>query len=870
MPEGTQHQSPAPGCDQIDAPASLPEAPVAPPPAVENAGEERVGQRLSAWRITARIGSGGMGHVFAAERADGAFTATVAVKVLMRGLASDIVLHRFHLEQQALARLNHPHIARLLDAGLTPDGLPYFVMELVDGVPIDVFCAPLSLERRLGVFLELADAVTYAHRNLLLHRDLKPSNVLVTREGSVKLLDFGIAKVLEANADESQTQRGQGPYTPLYASPEQIRGEPVGTSADVYSLGVLLYELLTGQRPYGRAATTAYSTVQAALTEEPAQPSALAGKPANKKLRGDLDKILLMALRKDPARRYQSVDQLSGDLRRHLEGRPVTARPDTFRYRAGKFVQRNRMASIAFLLVTLAIAAGMTATLHQTRVAERQRALAERRFNEVRRLAHSVVFEYHDAIENLPGSTRVREMLVKDALAYLDRLSQDAGGDRSVERELAEAYVKVGDVQGRAHTANLGDTAGALLSYQKATALLQSLQQSDPGDAAARESLRDALQKIGTLYARRTQQWLQGRDYSLRAIAVGEALVAKDPSNPKYQRDLARVYVYAGDAMLFFGGYAEEVRLDRKALKILEALAEKDLTNELRRHLALCLQRLGTTLEYWGESLQEQHKDTSEIDAKYREAIASHLKVLELVESLLKDEPQNAAFVRYLGSANMNVGGALSRAGDGKAGLPYLQKAFAIMTAIAARDRANLEARLDVAEAEEYLGIGHEAAGDPSAALQHYRQCLTLLESGTHADRMNVELQRQAIRVRKAVGDLSLKTGDLPAALRSYAEALRLAEGLHSDASPDLRLFALGEAHAQLGRYHAALASAQPAPRARKASWQEARTHFQASLSVYRDAQERKLLNAALAYKPELIARELSRCEAALLEADAP
>ncbi len=243
----------------------------------------REGQLLGHWRVVMRLGTGGMGHVWLAERADGAYAGQAAIKVLKRGMDTVTVLERFAQEQQALARMAHPHIAHLLDAGQTDDGLPYFVMERVVGQPIDSACAGLPLAARLDLFLQLADAVAHAHRKLLVHRNLKPSNVLVTAEQQVKLLDFGIAKALDPMDDPMEapldgggiTLAGERPFTPLYASPEQIRGEAVGTATDIYSLGVLLYVMLTGVRPYGRQATSAREAARSVLEEQPSRPSAL-------------------------------------------------------------------------------------------------------------------------------------------------------------------------------------------------------------------------------------------------------------------------------------------------------------------------------------------------------------------------------------------------------------------------------------------------------------------------------------------------------------------------------------------------------------------------------------------------------------------
>src|SRR5213080_3410689 len=443
----------------------------------DNGSTLQAAELIGSYRIVRELGRGGMGAVYLAERADEQYKKRVAIKLIKRGMDTDAVLRHFRNERQILANFDHPNIARLFDGATTDDGLPYFVMEYIEGLPINEYCAAhkISLIERLKLFREVCAAVSYAHRHTVIHRDIKMSNILVTSEGIPKLLDFGIAKILTpgAGAEALMTMTSLRPMTPEYASPEQVRGEPVTTASDVYSLGVVLYELLTGRSPY-RLTTHSPREVERAITEqEPMRPSTATGLHRNqhselsnrKLLRGDLDNILLMALRKEPARRYQTVDQFAEDIRRHLESRPVRARKDTIGYRARKFVRRNKVAVAASLLILVSLIGGLIATAWQAHRATVQKALAERRVNDVRQLAHSVLFDYHDAIKNLPGATRVRERLVKDALNYLDSLAGEATGDPALQRELAAAYERVGDVRGEAFGASLGDRAGATDSY---------------------------------------------------------------------------------------------------------------------------------------------------------------------------------------------------------------------------------------------------------------------------------------------------------------------------------------------------------------------------------------------------------------------
>ena len=334
------------------------------------------GAQIGPFRIVSEIGSGGMGIVYLAERSDPTLRQQVALKVMRRGLERGRGLRqRFLEERQILASLHHPHIATLFDGGVSAEGEPWLAMEYIEGVPLDRFAREraLSVAQRLQLSLDVCDAVQYAHQHLVVHRDLKPSNILVTPEGTVKLLDFGIARLLDsadaagADARATLTRAGTQPFTPEYASPEQVFGEPISTSSDVYALGIVLYELLTGDRPIRFAERPVVEWGTIVRDAVPAPPSSVSGAPRS--LRGDLDTIVLKAIRQEPSRRYASAEQLADDIRRHLAGLPVRARADSWSYRAGKFVRRHRLALAASIALTVAVLGGAAATARQARVA---------------------------------------------------------------------------------------------------------------------------------------------------------------------------------------------------------------------------------------------------------------------------------------------------------------------------------------------------------------------------------------------------------------------------------------------------------------------------------------------------------------------
>ncbi len=505
--------------DQFDT-AVLPGAALWASPA------EKPPTQIGPYTILREIGRGGMGVVYLADRADGEYRKRVAIKLITGARREPNLEQRFRRERQILAQLEHPNIARLLDGGATESGQPYFVMEYIEGPPLIAWCDDhhLDVDARLQLFLFVCDAVSYAHRSLIVHRDLKPGNILVTPTGDPKLLDFGLARVVQSDVDSGSdaeiTQAGPTPMTVAYASPEQIRGERQTVASDVYSLGVILYELLTAHRPYRAENASFAEIVRITCEREPTPPSQfLPG------LSGDLETILLKALAKDPHLRYPSVDEFAADLRRHLDGQPIHARPATFAYRAGKFVRRHRIAVPA-----AALAAALILSFAGLSWFEALRA--QRRFNDVEKLAHSVMFEFNDAIEKLPGSTAARELLVSRALEYLENLSRESAGDPRLAREIALGYARIGDVQGSLGMSNLGKTSAALESYRKAEQILARLRARAPSD----ESLRMDYLRIANGLARAygaAGDSNQARLLSAKNLALAESAARARPSDPR-------------------------------------------------------------------------------------------------------------------------------------------------------------------------------------------------------------------------------------------------------------------------------------------------------------------------------------------------
>jgi eukaryotic-like serine/threonine-protein kinase len=442
-------------------------------------GEGLEGKEFGRYKIVREIGRGGMGTVYLAQRDEAEYRRTAAVKVVRGGLETEEIARRFRSERQILAALDHPNIARLLDGGTTDDGLPYLVMEYVEGTPITEYCDQrrLSTNERLELFRTVCAAVQHAHQNLVVHRDLKPSNILITTGGVPKLLDFGIAKVLHPGPSATPLDRTRTELrmlTPEYASPEQVRGEAVTTVSDVYSLGVILYELLSGHRPYRTAGTSPHELNRIVCEQEPAKPSTIVNSvevtasdrarprasitpesvsrvrdtepdKLRRRLLGDLDNIVLTALRKEPQRRYASAAQFSEDIRRHLEGLPVLAHKDTFGYRAGKFVRRNKIAVGAAALLALSLVGGLAFSTWQYRNARRERARAEA----VNQFLQTMLATGNPAVNQ--AGTRGRETTINDVLDIASRRleSEDLSNQPEVKAELQWVIGASYQTQGR-------------------------------------------------------------------------------------------------------------------------------------------------------------------------------------------------------------------------------------------------------------------------------------------------------------------------------------------------------------------------------------------------------------------------------------
>ncbi len=807
----------------------------------QTAGESyKQGDRLGPYRILRKIGEGGMGEVWEAEQRE-PVRRRVALKVIKRGMDTREVIARFETERQALALMSHRSIARVYDAGSTPSGRPYFAMEYVEGIPITDYCDRhrLSARDRLELLLEVCSAVQHAHQKGIIHRDLKPSNLLVKVEEGVavpKVIDFGVAKATAQRLTEKTlfTQLGQWVGTPEYMSPEQadLTGLDVDTRTDVYALGVVLYELLVGAKPFDPETLrrAGFDEVRRVIREEdPPRPSTrlsslgdgstLAARnrrvdaaTLRRDLEGDLDSITMKALEKDRTLRYGSPVELAADVERYLNHEPVLASPPGVVYRVRKFARRHRLLVTAAALVTTALVVGAVATLWQAQIANRERAKAERRFNELRSLANSFIFEVYDGIEDLPGATPVREVVVRRALEYLDNLAVEAQGDRELQKELAAAYTRVGAVQGTPSQANLGDYGGAQKSFEKAVRILTELQASDPADIESRQELARAHMRLAELLEAVASTAEAASSYEAARALVEKA--AKHPSAPaELKHTLTVANSRIADIRRRQGRYPEALALQREILAMeQEALSREPTGIETRRDVAISRLAIAYGLEMVGD---------------HAEAVEQLRPALPLMESLVADNPTHAPLRRELTVVQRELAWQLAATGESKEALELMDRAISTVAELQEIDPRNQLLKGD--QGVNYTARGRILArrGRALEALTEFDKALTVEATLAPEFRESGEVRRYVVKIHRSRGDALADLGRLEAAVGSYLEAVALGEqALAEDSSrAELRMdmaatyLGMSRARVRLGNCD----EAGPALERGRELWQELR-----------------------------------------------
>ena len=777
-----------------------------------------MGARIGPFDIIAPLGHGGMGEVWLARQSDGRIERNVALKLPALNQQGQVWRERFRRERDILAKLEHPHIARLYDAGITETGQPWLAMEFVEGLSLSEHVAARSpsIAERLVLFRQVLAAVAHAHRRLVVHRDLKPPNILIDTSGQVKLLDFGIAKLVDevegAGTSGDLTRLGGRVMTLRYAAPEQVAAGDITTATDIYALGVILHELLTGLSPY-RAVREGRALTDVMLLQEPTVvPSTLVAKQQARLLAGDLDAIVLKAMRRDPAARYASVELFDGDILAHLEKRPVTARAGTWRYLAGRFVLRHKLPLATAAAIVVTLLAGLVMAERERNVAVAEKARAERHLASVRKLANTFIFDVHAKIENLPGSLDARELIIKTSLEYLDALSGEAARDPGLTYSIAAGYRDIGNIQGQPGRASKGDLAAAIRNFEKSKRLFVELERSNPTDIATAREHRKLSNSLTLAYAAVPDaRWEEEAAETLRLserIASATGASAADRS----LLPLARIEkAYLAGSME--GAGPEAVAAIAGAIGDLESLVQEAPGEiELRERLAAVYHWTGKLLGYAGRTPQS-----------VREAIAYLQKARTLIASVRIEAPGDAnkqalaAAILYDLAMIQRVGGELRQA-----------------------DQAMLEG-------------------------------LALSQRLVAADPSNADLAMDRLRSLAGASHLAIKLEDLPRAARHAREALAIAAGLPEPVRRSNRV-RINVANAQAGLGYALLASAGPAAgdrKARLALLLEARANLAQAAAFLAVMRAEKNLGAFPDDEVRNFEEKVKRCDEAIARLEA-
>jgi serine/threonine protein kinase len=798
------------------------------PPIEIDSKSSLVGQAIGAYKLISPIGQGGMGSVWLAERSDGRFERRVAVKFLHFSVAGHDGVERFKREGMILGRLAHPHIAELIDAGVTTNGEPYLVLENVEGEHIDEYCDrhKVDLHARIKLFLDVLNAVAHAHANLIVHRDIKPSNVLVRSDGQVKLLDFGIAKLLADDANPAATTmltvEGGGALTPLFAAPEQITGGAVTTATDVYALGVLLYLLLTGRHPAGTETHSAAQLVKAIVETEPPRTSqaiALANTKAaemrgttieklRRQLREDLDTITAKALKKDPQLRYSSATAFADDLQRYLKHEPIRARPDTFTYRASKFLRRNRTT---VTLTTIAIALVIGSLLTGLLIANRQRRAAERRFDQVRELANKFI-ALDNTIRGLPGSTKVRMQIVSDSLQYLTSLGIDVHGDKDLALEIAYAYVRVAHAQGDPTSPNLGQFTQAEASLNDASKFVDPVLSKDPRNPRAlfiATTIAHDRMNLADIRGDRAEEL----KYAATTVSLIERFMG---THPVGLRDLYSMrYFYANVSGAYYAArhFEDAIRYSQRALDVpLPATRANAMRGGALGNMGAARWQSGDldgALKTILESIELQkaeaadgqpalrinlanglllegmimgRQDAEPSLGRTREALADFQDALEIAEDLSKKDPLD-----YLGRHNVavfgfEVGNTLRHSDPRQALSVYDHALVRIREA-----KSNTSTQRD--EAELLAGSSYPVRwlGRETEAKQRIARALELLSQAARYPADKIEPMSDGYDVLRASADDYAQTGQTAKAVQAYQQLLDKLMAWSPDPQNDLR-----------------------------------------------------------------------------------
>jgi len=779
-------------------------------------GDPVIGARFGPWRVSREIGRGGMGIVYLAIRDDAQFHKQAALKLIRAGMDTAELLLRFRHERQILASLDHPYIARLIDGGTTPDGRPFLVMDYVEGLRIDNWCRDrgLAVEDLCRLFLKVCEAVSYAHRSLVVHRDLKPGNILIAADGSPKLLDFGVAKLLAVDRDPALTSGGLA-LTPDYASPEQILGQPITTAADIYSLGAILYQLLSGAKPHRLDSATPADVQRAVCQTEIPRPSAVVDRRLphaarlGRRLAGDLDNIVMMALRKEPERRYPSVDQFADDIRRHLDGRAVRARQNSVAYRTRKFLRRRRFELAATVIVVASLVAGMVIAVSQGRqaetarqaaesqrkVAEVQRAVAERervraeaarlseavqhriadeqrdravhegsraeqRLTDLLDLADRTLFDIHDAIAALPGAVEARQRVVRTTLGYLQSLEKTHGLADRMRLLLSSAYLKIGAAQGDPTGPSLHDYEGALRSYHKAEAVLAPLYRRRQGDPAVILRWVQIERSVGDLTDRNGRPREAAQAYGA-LLPAAHRLGQLGRSNVEWAKQEPETLHSLSYALRHFDDMRGSLACADQAIALwLDLVARFPADLDVKREL-------GSEYASAASSIAEDPPAA----ARYYE------RSIQMREQILRERPDDMVLRRdlivvYGNYSRLLDTGWRDNPGRHAEARTYGEKSVALARGLAQADPRDMTAQYDLGVALSRLGMVQPAAEGLSESLATLREAIAIIEPVANGNPKSASIAVQLAVAQEFAGRRLQSMGQASAAAEQYRKSL--------------------------------------------------------------------------------------------------
>jgi serine/threonine protein kinase len=718
------------------------------------------GQRLGPYRLVRLIGQGGMGAVYEGVREDD-FHKRVAIKLVKYGFDSEFARRRFQQERQILARLDHPNIARLLDGGDYQNGLPYLVMEFVEGEPLLTAASSLGIPAKLRLFQKILSTVAYAHGQLIVHRDLKPANILVSETGDPKLLDFGIARLIDEDSGGSgpRTMTIAPMMTPDYASPEQVKGEPAGVASDIYSLGATLFELLCGARPHQLETYSPAEMYRVICESELRAPSACAAdRQIQRELRGDLDTLVLHAMAREPAGRYASAEAFSAEIERYLAGRPLTVRPASSIERGWKFVKRNRWAVAAAIALAASLIGGITVSTIEAR-------RAERRFAQVRELANTFLFQFYDQVTPLPGSTAVRASIVETARKYLDGLANDAGNDKGLILELAQAYGRLGFVQRTSGMASLGQVEDARRSFQRALDLYARL----PVNRGSPPDLR--RQYATVLYALVSLEYNAGHQDVAEKLARQMLSLLDDRNpDPATRRLRALGERSLADVRLQEGHSAEAVALMESTLRTLVELRSSGHGDP----------NLQLAIDHTEQYLAHARVFTGDLDG----ALSGLLDLLRRSAPCDQRAPPGVECrelsYRLSSAADVYASPGVPNLDEpGKAAILY-QQAIHISERLAALDEHDRGARLDLANGYGSLGDAVWKS-DPKRALSLYERALATAQALASKEQLEAQRDTYLLSISRPLIQLG-RTAEARKALTEFLQRAKTdAHSLYPD-----------------------------------------------------------------------------------------